>query len=611
MVPQVQAPGKGGQSIDVSIAEFGQLNLRHFDLQREYRGCMTRLSSETFKSITDALGFTARFDDPGVRVAFMDLYRTEAHFVLEIERNTKPQDVGVRYTRDRWSLQDVLGKGSDGLRSLIRTDYHARVMPEESASAVATLLNIPAGTVGSFYVRINFKDQTCGLICEETLAENMPPGAFKTFTLPAPNTVAHEIDNAAQTDQSAEKINIEQHETKKGFKGNIAMANQENTWIVERKTANEEEAALAEQNAASVPSGDASPAESATAASPADQAQTATATSEPAAATSDAHPGSPDSTASASSDASSEVGESSLAAQYKATEETLAQATAAVAKPVETKPAAEIAPTRDGTYVSSPPAVKPIVIPSRTAEPTANAGSHQKSAASRPEAKSNYDKSSDRDRPSDRERPSDRVLERSNNNSSSTVRRDNTEIQPKYATYSKSEVDYMLKQQAESILSALSGKIGQQQRAFQETITAQEKSFSKLYDSFVTQFESSKAKLEGTAKSAHENTSGELDSFKKTLSKELEQHRTLINRTVLPVQKALEDRPLKAPKEQAKQPAQTVVVKGGSPLHGKMLAATLVAAALSLFISIANFLTVAEIKTGLADLTKASQPAHK
>jgi uncharacterized protein HemX len=85
----------------------------------------------------------------------------------------------------------------------------------------------------------------------------------------------------------------------------------------------------------------------------------------------------------------------------------------------------------------------------------------------------------------------------------------------------------------------------------------------------------------------------------------------LINKTVLPVAKALEDRPLKAAKEQPKQPAQTVVVKGGSPAHGKLLVATLIAAALSLFISVANFLTVAEIKAGLADLTKASQPTHK
>lgn len=633
MVSQVQAARKAGQSIEISLSEFGQLNLRHFDLTRTYRGWMMRLDSATMKSISDATGFTACFEHPGVRSAFIDVYRGEAHFTLEIERNTKPQDVSVRYTRERWSLQDVLGKQSDGVRTSIRTDYHARSMPEQSLISLATLLGIPADQINNFYLRINFKDHSCGLIGEELSESYVPDGTFNTFILAAPNTVASESDEEL------------------GFKENTQMANQENTWIVDRAAGNDGDASGAEGQVQPTADGHVQTAGADGQVQPAGadgqvQAASADGQVQPGDVPSPAQRATAETTSGQTpvvqSEEAKQAAATDLADQIKATEEAINSAAAAVAQAAQTKPSQEIAPTRDGTYVSSPPAVKPIVIPSRnaadsrtgsdarnsadtristdsrsavdvTARPDRPAGGYKPDAqmANDKPADRSSDRNSDRNR-NDRERPSDRVLDRSNSNAgSSTVRRDNAEVQPKYATYSKSEVDYMLKQQAESILSALSGKIAQQQRTFQETIAAQEKSFSKLYDNFVTQFESSKTKLETTSKVAHENTSGELENFKKTLSKELEQHRTLINKTVLPVQKALEDRPLKAPKEQAKQPAQTVVVKGTSPHNSKLILATLAAVALSLFISIANLLTLGEINKQVADLTKAAQPAHK
>ncbi|MBX9687079.1 MAG: hypothetical protein K2X27_10280, partial [Candidatus Obscuribacterales bacterium] len=127
-------------------------------------------------------------------------------------------------------------------------------------------------------------------------------------------------------------------------------------------------------------------------------------------------------------------------------------------------------------------------------------------------------------------------------------RSEQVESSAKYATYSRSEVDQMLKQQAENIASALGSKISSQQRVFQEAVEKQEKSFARISDNFVNQFDQVRLRLENMSKESEQTIQTEMENFKKELSKELEQHRAQINKTVVPVAKFIEDKNAKPEK---------------------------------------------------------------
>ena len=125
-----------------------------------------------------------------------------------------------------------------------------------------------------------------------------------------------------------------------------------------------------------------------------------------------------------------------------------------------------------------------------------------------------------------------------------------TVVEAKYATYSRSEVDSMLKQQTENIASALGSKISSQQRTFQEAVDKQEKSFAKLSDGFVSQFDQTRQRLENSSKQTEESIRAELEKFKAELSKELDQHRAQLNKSIVPVAKFIEDKNAKPEKAQ-------------------------------------------------------------
>jgi len=102
----------------------------------------------------------------------------------------------------------------------------------------------------------------------------------------------------------------------------------------------------------------------------------------------------------------------------------------------------------------------------------------------------------------------------------------------KYATYSRSEVDRLLKAQAEAITATLGGKIAAQSRMFQEAITEQQKVFAKSIDKVVQHADEFRTRLETSASSQRNSTSDQLNKFNSELTKELEQFKTSITKSI-------------------------------------------------------------------------------
>jgi hypothetical protein len=112
----------------------------------------------------------------------------------------------------------------------------------------------------------------------------------------------------------------------------------------------------------------------------------------------------------------------------------------------------------------------------------------------------------------------------------------------KYATYSRSEVDRMFKQQTEAIAATLGGKISSQSKAFQEAIDEQQKTFNKSIDKLVQQVDEFRMKLEANAVSQKNATKEQLDSFSSDLTKELEQFKASLNKSIVPSIKTVEEK---------------------------------------------------------------------
>lgn len=183
----------------------------------------------------------------------------------------------------------------------------------------------------------------------------------------------------------------------------------------------------------------------------------------------------------------------------------------------------------------------------------------------------------------------------------------------KYATYSRSEVDQLLKQQAEQLAATLGAKISQQQRAFQDAMDKQEKSFSRISDSFASTLETARIKLETTAKSTSAETHKELDEFRRQLAKELESYRAQINKaatreTVKPAHLPADAPAVAAAQQKPAPPPKPVAPPhpgGAAPAAGRdqvvlgLLVAALVAAMVN-FVTI--MLSIGDVKQHLVEL---------
>jgi len=170
---------------EIWVADFGLISGQEFDFEKEkFVGKSYRLSPESAKALTESLGFTAKFDAPTVRLAFLDVFKNDVTLVLEMTRNTKPSDVALRYSSDRWTSLESVTKMNDGLRPWRRSSYRAKSLPDQAALALCDAARIDFRDRDKFFIRVNFKDGTCGLIAQEENLGKFPGSAYSTFTLP-------------------------------------------------------------------------------------------------------------------------------------------------------------------------------------------------------------------------------------------------------------------------------------------------------------------------------------------------------------------------------------------------------------------------------------------
>jgi len=184
MAVQIQ-PNPVAVSSEVFISEFGVLDLQSFELpNKRYSGRIYRLNNEAIKAISEAVSFTARFESNFVRTAFFDAYKSGGSAVIEVARNAKPAEVGLRYSADRFSALEKPSKASDSLKPWMRSTYVVKSLPAKILAPVCDQLKIRFEDRDLFYIRVNFKDMTYALIAEDGQSDKFPIGAFSTFQLP-------------------------------------------------------------------------------------------------------------------------------------------------------------------------------------------------------------------------------------------------------------------------------------------------------------------------------------------------------------------------------------------------------------------------------------------
>ncbi|HEY9792035.1 MAG TPA: hypothetical protein V6D22_16635 [Candidatus Obscuribacterales bacterium] len=547
----ISAADKTAELQEIWVAEFGVLNNNHIDFTRKYQGRLYRWSPEAMRAVCEAVGFNARFDMPNIRSLYMDIYRAEGHVVFEYDRNTKPSEISVRYSRDRWLVQELTGKGQEGLRPWIKTEYHARHLDPKVLAPIADQLHVRLDDLSNFVLRFNFREKTYGILAEERNAEAMPIGAFSHFRLPAKGVST--ITTAEVTDEEFICDDHPDSDTAGGgtyyqqqsqYAGANMMTQQQEP-ITEHVAETEAAPAPAEAVAAPV------------AAEPVEH--TPTAVEAPAVVA---------------------AGGSPLA------EPTQSPAAAPTVESIVVSTATPSAPPAEH---AEPTIVKPAM-PTATPMALAAAQAHGPRKASKNEQPFS---------PAEFQRSSAAAVAAKPRHTPAPERNyaprtDFSQGEVKYATYSKSEVDYMMKQQADSILNALSGKVAAQQRAFQEAIASQEKAFNKLSDNFVAQFDVARVKLEQTTRHSQESTKTELDTFHKELSKELEEYRKQVSKTVAKVseggkaaaqQKESQAKPANIPPK-----AQQVLTEGQAKLQNLVML-TMVISVVSVVLSAITLLS--------------------
>jgi len=377
---------------EVWVPEFGLFDTMYLEQDKQYQGRLYRLSAEATKAISEIVGFTAKFDSPSIRTAYLDIVKTEGHVTLDMDRNTKPTDLSLRYSRELWGSPEPIStgadKGTEALRPWMKSVFETRFVPEKVFGALSHHLRLKPEQLEHFYIRVNFKDKTAGLISEDQYIEEFPTQPFQVFALPA---------------------------------GHIAAI-----------------------------------------------------------------------------------------------------------------PATELS-------ITSPGSARSATVDAARA-PSQEAGA-------------------------------------------------------KYATYSKSEIDRMLKLQTENITSALGSKIGSQQRVFQDAVEAQEKAFVKIADKLAVQVEDSRGKLEISSKSAQESMRAELEQFKNVLSKELNEFRAHVNKNILPVSKAIEEKvqAIQVSAKQGGEDSKPILLAVGAALLAAIIGSTVFLA-----MSLVKLSEISEIKVELS-----------
>ncbi len=332
--------------------EMGNLDADILAQVRDRHGRLITLAKPKLKSISDALGFTARFESPHVKSAYVDIFEDEGRITFEITRNTKPQDIGLRYMRERWEATEQSGAAERERKAKaesLLTRYTSSSLPKETLTQLIECLELKDVSFDSgsaAFVRVNFKEETAILIDDAA------------------------IDDAADDLQS------------------------EST------------------------------------------------------------------------------------------------------KP----PEAQESPT--------------LLTPAESSKPDSKLNS------------------------------SETAKEQKVNEQSATLTRRNGEDTDslKYATYSRSEIDRLLKAQTENISNSLGSKITGHQKNLQDAIASQERALAKVVDTLTIQIEETKTKLEASSKGVQDSSKSSMDAFKSDLVKELDSFKQHLNKSILPNIKTIDDK---------------------------------------------------------------------
>ena len=110
----------------------------------------------------------------------------------------------------------------------------------------------------------------------------------------------------------------------------------------------------------------------------------------------------------------------------------------------------------------------------------------------------------------------------------------------KYATYSRSEVDLLLKQQSESISSAFNAKIAGQQKMIAELLKSKEREFKQDQEGLKIYLDESEEKLKKNQQANQKEIESFLDQGKKELAVESEQFKAYLNKSIMPTLKSLD-----------------------------------------------------------------------
>lgn len=615
MIGEMQIQQTNPSSV-IWVPEFGLLEARHLEPGKKFEGRLYRLSVEAVKGLSEIVGFCAKFETTTVRQAFVDIFKTQGLAQLEIDRNTKPTDVSLRYMRDRWNVVDVASKGADALRPWIKTSYQAPFLPDKVFTGIAEHVRARAEDLGQFYIRLNFKERTCGLIAEVSKANQFPVGAFAVCSLPQDEAQAVPISEVSELEVIQESEVKQEPVIKQAFERKQepeikpepeitqepeikpesevtqepelmleSEIKQETEIKVEFETRLETETSLESEIKAEPEAISASEAPVVRDVAPEGAPSQPESFQMESFQMVDSQPESPQ-------PQSSQI----IASQMNSLDE--AQTIAEPAKQLETffQPlphAQEETPVKDTSSEKVPAQqvlTEQIPTGSRTLSASAIETPQVSLQASSIQGKPlvtppRYEKPAFAQEPV--KYPSSRLLA--------------SDSQPKYAVYSKSEVDQLMKQQAESITSGLSGKISSQQRLLQEAIASQEKTFTKITDKFLSEFDAARVKLDQSTKSAQDATKHELDLFKSQLAKELEQYRAQINKHVIPLSKTVDEKikALQATSKQAPDSLKPLLMKS----IGVVLLVVLIANVV-LFLQLMKLSEISQLKSQISDLSR-------
>ena len=114
----------------------------------------------------------------------------------------------------------------------------------------------------------------------------------------------------------------------------------------------------------------------------------------------------------------------------------------------------------------------------------------------------------------------------------------------KYATYSRSEVDLLLKKQSESIANNLNAKIANQQKAAQAEAKIWEQKIGKIIDEFELYCDGARKRIEDAEGKRGGSIQTTVEQANKQLHSEIEQFKAYLNKQVSPNLRSLEDRVL-------------------------------------------------------------------